>query len=73
VRLSNEDVIQLYDMIDVGTPIVSVVAGELKPLYASTPDPTPVPEEGGAGDGSEDAAKGSGGGGGKDKGGGDQN
>jgi lipoprotein-anchoring transpeptidase ErfK/SrfK len=74
VRLSNDDVIQLYDMIDVGTPIVSVVAGELKPLYASTPDPTPVPEEGGAGSDSEDAATGSGGGGGgKDKGGGDQN
>jgi lipoprotein-anchoring transpeptidase ErfK/SrfK len=73
VRLSNEDVIQLYDMIDVGTPIVSVVAGELKPLYASSPDPTPVPEEGGAGNDSEDAAKGSGGGGGKNKGGGDQN
>ncbi len=73
VRLSNEDVIRLYDTIDVGTPIVSVVAGELKPLYASAPDPTPVPEEGGAGNGSKDAAKRSDGGGGKDKGGGDQN
>jgi lipoprotein-anchoring transpeptidase ErfK/SrfK len=50
VRMSNEDVIQLYDMIDVGTPIVSVVAGELKPLYVSAPDPIPVPEEGGSGD-----------------------
>ena len=44
VRLSNEDVIELYNMVEVGTPIVSVVAGELKPLYASSPDPTPVAE-----------------------------
>jgi hypothetical protein len=73
VRLSNEDVIELYDTVDVGTPIVSVVAGELKPLYVSAPDPTPVPEEGGGGNDSEDAAKGSGGDGGKDKGDGDQN
>jgi lipoprotein-anchoring transpeptidase ErfK/SrfK len=73
VRLSNEDVIELYDTVDVGTPIVSVVAGELKPLYVSAPDPTPVPEEGGGRNDSEDAAKGSGGDGGKDKGGGDQN
>ncbi|MGH2818170.1 MAG: L,D-transpeptidase family protein [Actinomycetota bacterium] len=55
VRLSNEDVIQLYDMIDVGTPIVSVVAGELKPLYVSAPDPIPVPEEGGSGDSTADS------------------
>src|SRR5918995_1557032 len=64
VRMSNDDVIQLYDMIDVGTPIVSVVAGELKPLYVAAPDPTPVPVEGGAGNRSEDAAKGPRGGGG---------
>lgn len=44
VRLSNTEVIQLYDMVDVGTPIVSLVAGPLKPLYVSGPDPTPVPE-----------------------------
>jgi hypothetical protein len=71
VRMSNEDVIQLYDMIDVGTPIVSVVAGELKPLYSSAPDPIPVPEEGGSGDGSGDASEtrtGKGGGGKKDPG-----
>jgi hypothetical protein len=42
VRMSNEDVIALYDMIEVGTPIVSVVAGPLKPLYASAPDPVLV-------------------------------
>jgi lipoprotein-anchoring transpeptidase ErfK/SrfK len=53
VRMSNEDVIQLYDMIDVGTPIVSVVAGELKPLYASAPDPIPVPDDGGSGESSD--------------------
>jgi lipoprotein-anchoring transpeptidase ErfK/SrfK len=45
VRMANEDVIELYDMIDVGTPIVSVVAGPLKPLYVSAPDPTLVEEE----------------------------
>lgn len=73
VRLSNEDVIELYDTVDVGTPIVSVVAGELKPLYVSSPDPTPVPEKGGADGRSEDGAKRSGGGGGKDKGGDGQN
>ncbi|MFN2586508.1 MAG: L,D-transpeptidase family protein [Actinomycetota bacterium] len=45
VRMSNEDVIQLYDMIEVGTPIVSVVAGPLRPMYASAPDPTLVEDE----------------------------
>ncbi|HJR45702.1 MAG TPA: L,D-transpeptidase/peptidoglycan binding protein [Actinomycetota bacterium] len=44
VRMANEDVIELYDMVEVGTPIVSVVAGPLKPLYSSAPDPTPVAE-----------------------------
>ncbi|MDQ3661046.1 MAG: L,D-transpeptidase/peptidoglycan binding protein [Actinomycetota bacterium] len=44
VRMSNTEVIQLYDMIDLGTPIVSLVAAPLKPLYASAPDPTPVAE-----------------------------
>jgi lipoprotein-anchoring transpeptidase ErfK/SrfK len=42
VRLSNSDVIELYNMVDVGTPIVSLVAGSLNPLYVSSPDPTPV-------------------------------
>lgn len=47
VRMANEDVIQLYDMIEVGTPIVSVVAGELKPMYSSSSfdDPEPVAPE----------------------------
>ena len=44
VRMANSDVIELYDNVEVGTPIVSLVAGELKPLYASAPDPTPVAE-----------------------------
>ena len=45
VRMSNEDVIELYDMIDVGTPIVSVIAGPLRPLYSSAPDPVLVEDE----------------------------
>jgi len=36
VRLSNEDVIELYDRIEVGTPIVSINAGPARPLYGST-------------------------------------
>ena len=44
VRMSNTEVVHLYDMIDVGTPIVSLVAAPLKPLYVSAPDPTPVAE-----------------------------
>lgn len=47
VRLSNADVIELYDLIDVGTPIVSTVVGRLKPLYAAAPDPTVVAEDAG--------------------------
>ena len=42
VRMSNEDVIQLYDLVDVGTPIVSVNYGTMKPLYGSS-----APTEGG--------------------------
>jgi lipoprotein-anchoring transpeptidase ErfK/SrfK len=45
VRLSNSEVVQLYDLVDVGTPVVSLVAGPLKPLYVSSPDPTPVAED----------------------------
>ena len=45
VRMSNDDVIELYDMIDVGTPIVSTVVAPLRPLYASAPDPIVVPED----------------------------
>ncbi|HYZ46754.1 MAG TPA: L,D-transpeptidase/peptidoglycan binding protein [Actinomycetota bacterium] len=52
VRLSNTDVVELYDTVDVGTPIASVIAGALDPLYVSSPDPTPVADnegDGGAG------------------------
>jgi lipoprotein-anchoring transpeptidase ErfK/SrfK len=45
VRMSNPDVVQLYDKINVGTPIVSVLAGPLKPLYVSAPDPTLVRDD----------------------------
>lgn len=56
VRLSNADVIELYDLVDEGTPIVSVIAGELKPLYGtSAPDPTVVDEADGERVGSGDA------------------
>ena len=47
VRMSNEDVIELYDMIEVGTPIVSTVVAPLRPLYASAPDPILVPADSG--------------------------
>ncbi len=47
VRMSNEDVIAFYDMIDVGTAIVSTVVAPLKPLYVSAPDPTVVEEDSG--------------------------
>lgn len=43
VRLSNPDAIELYDLVDVGTPIVSMVVAPLKPLHVSAPDPTVVP------------------------------
>ena len=46
VRMSNEDVIELYDRIDVGTPIVSTVVAPLKPMYASAPDPTVIADDG---------------------------
>jgi len=36
VRMANEDVIELYDLIDVGTPIVSVAVAPPKPLYGVT-------------------------------------
>ena len=39
VRMSNDDVIELYDLIEVGTPIVSIVHGSLKPLYSSSSAP----------------------------------
>ena len=45
VRMSNNDVIELYDMVDVGTPIVSTVVAPLQPLYTPATDPAQVPEE----------------------------
>jgi lipoprotein-anchoring transpeptidase ErfK/SrfK len=55
VRLSNTEVIGLYDLIDVSTPIVSTVVAPLKPLYASAPDPTVVAEDEGEREPSSDA------------------
>jgi hypothetical protein len=43
VRMANEDVIELYDLVEVGTPIVSVIAGPLKPMYPPAPDPESEP------------------------------
>ncbi len=63
VRMSNRDVIELYDRIEVGATIVSTVVAPLKPLYAPAPDPIVVRENagderpstgGGAGGGSGD-------------------
>jgi len=46
VRLSNDEVIGLYDLVDVGTPIVSIEVAPFKPLYGtSAPDPIPVAED----------------------------
>jgi lipoprotein-anchoring transpeptidase ErfK/SrfK len=39
VRMSNDDVIELYDLVDVGTPIVSTQVAALRPL-GSTPTTT---------------------------------
>lgn len=39
VRMSNTDVIELYDLVDVGTPIVSIIAGPLRPMYSSSSVP----------------------------------
>ncbi|MGH2729382.1 MAG: L,D-transpeptidase family protein, partial [Actinomycetota bacterium] len=55
VRMSNDDVIALYDMVDVGTPIVSTVVAPLRPLYVSAPDPTVVAEDEGEREPSSDA------------------
>jgi lipoprotein-anchoring transpeptidase ErfK/SrfK len=44
VRLSNEDVIELYDRIEIGTPIVSVFTGTWNPLYTSSSTSTPTAE-----------------------------
>lgn len=48
VRMANSDAIELYDLIEVGTPIVSTVVAPLKPLYVSsstTIDPARVEQE----------------------------
>jgi hypothetical protein len=42
VRMANEDVIELYDLVDVGTPIVSTIVAPLRPLYSPAPDPVVV-------------------------------
>ena len=57
VRMANSDVIELYDMIEVGTPIVSIVVAPAKPLYASAPDPIVVEEDAGDAQPSTDAAE----------------
>lgn len=47
VRMSNEDVIELYDLIEVGTPIISTVVAPLKPYYGTSSaavDPARVEE-----------------------------
>lgn len=36
VRMANEDVIELYDLIDVGVPIISIEVAPPKPLYGSS-------------------------------------
>lgn len=52
VRMSNADVIELYDMIDEGVPIVSTQVSPFKPMYRSSPDPTPVSPDGPSDEGS---------------------
>lgn len=44
VRMSNDDVIELYDLVEVGTPIVSIVHGDLRPLYSSSSSDEPSAE-----------------------------
>ena len=56
VRMANEDVIDLYDMVEVGTPIVSTIVAPLKPMYASAPDPTVVATDGSDAAGESDAS-----------------
>jgi lipoprotein-anchoring transpeptidase ErfK/SrfK len=42
VRMSNPDVIELYDLVDVGTPIVSVQVAPLKPLGSTSSTQTTI-------------------------------
>jgi lipoprotein-anchoring transpeptidase ErfK/SrfK len=44
VRMSNDDVITLYDIIQVGDPIVSVEVAPYRPLYTSSTNSTPQAE-----------------------------
>jgi lipoprotein-anchoring transpeptidase ErfK/SrfK len=44
VRLSNDAIIELYDLVDVGTPIVSVESAAYNPLYENTSGSTPTAE-----------------------------
>jgi hypothetical protein len=45
VRMAMPDVEELYDLVDVGTPIVSLIASPADPMYTSSPDPVPVAED----------------------------
>jgi len=45
VRMAMSDVEQLYDMVEVGTPIVSLVVSSLDPMYDDSSDPVPVAGE----------------------------
>ncbi|MGH2807717.1 MAG: L,D-transpeptidase family protein [Actinomycetota bacterium] len=58
VRLSMPDIEELYDLVDVGTPIVSIYASSPDPLYAAAPDPTVVEEDAGDEAPSTDATEG---------------
>ena len=42
VRMAMADVEELYDLVEVGTPIVSLIASPLDPMYTSSPDPGPA-------------------------------
>lgn len=45
VRMAMSDVEVLYELVDVGTPIVSLIASSLDPMYDDALDPTPVAED----------------------------
>jgi lipoprotein-anchoring transpeptidase ErfK/SrfK len=44
VRMSNDDVIELYDIVDVGTPIVSLESADYRPLIEESSGSTPTAE-----------------------------
>jgi lipoprotein-anchoring transpeptidase ErfK/SrfK len=44
VRMSNDDVIELYDLVDVGTPIVSLESADYRPLIEESSASTPTAE-----------------------------